>query len=90
MRGISGIDISEARVAMRVSQGGHDVPAEKLIARYPRTMLNLRLALRELPLVMLFDNDDLRAPFRQVAVFHDGQRKSLHKPAPRWLKPILA
>ena len=27
--GISGPDVSEARVAMRVSQGGHDVPTDK-------------------------------------------------------------
>ena len=33
--GVSGPEISEERVAMRVSQGGHDVPPDKLIARYP-------------------------------------------------------
>src|SRR5437016_5317009 len=36
--GISGPDVSEARVAMRVSQGGHDVPTDKLITRFPRTL----------------------------------------------------
>ena len=30
--GISDPDIAEERVLMRVSQGGHDVPTEKLIA----------------------------------------------------------
>ena len=44
--GISGPGISEQRVAMRVSQGGHDVPNEKLIARFPRTLANLQAALR--------------------------------------------
>lgn len=29
--GISGPEVSEERVAMRVTQGGHDVPAEKLV-----------------------------------------------------------
>jgi predicted ABC-type ATPase len=43
--GISGPEVSEQRVAMRVSQGGHDVPTEKLTARYPRTMSNLQLRL---------------------------------------------
>ncbi len=47
--GISGLEKSEQRVAMRVSQGGHDVPAEKLRARYPRTMRNLEAAVRDLP-----------------------------------------
>jgi predicted ABC-type ATPase len=27
---------------MRASQGGHDVPAEKILSRYPRTLSNLR------------------------------------------------
>ena len=36
--GISGPETSEERVAMRVSQGGHDVPPEKLITRFPRTV----------------------------------------------------
>jgi hypothetical protein len=32
---------------MRVSQGGHDVPVDKLNARFPRTMANLERAIRE-------------------------------------------
>jgi predicted ABC-type ATPase len=87
--GISGPDVSEERVAMRVSQGGHDVPAEKLVARYPRTLANLQAALRELPHVLIFDNDDLRTPFRQVAAIHNGQRVSLKPPVSKWLKSLL-
>ena len=34
---------------------------------------------------MVFDNDDLRNPFRQVAVFETGQRVSLNAPVPEWL-----
>jgi predicted ABC-type ATPase len=71
--GVSGPEISEERVAMRVSQGGHDVPPDKLLARYPRTLANLQSAIRELPYVLIFDNDDLRSPFRQAAVFENGQ-----------------
>lgn len=87
--GISGPDVSDERVAMRVSQGGHDVPPEKLIARFPRTLANLRTALRELPEIRVYDNDDLRTPFRQVAVFKNGQAANLNPPIPPWLKPLL-
>lgn len=87
--GVSGPDVSEERVAMRVSQGGHDVPSEKLIARFPRTLVNLRSALRELPEVRVYDNDDLRTPFRQVAVFKHGPAVNLNPPIPPWLKPLL-
>ena len=87
--GISGPEVSEERVAMRVSQGGHDVPAEKLVARFPRTLANLKTAIRALPQVWIFDNDDLRTPFRQVAVFENGRRVTLNQTVPAWLTPLL-
>ena len=87
--GISGPDVSEQRVAMRVSQGGHDVPSEKLVSRYPRTLANLQAAIRELPHVWIFDNDDLRTPFRKVAIFEQGLQMFLQKPVPRWLRDLL-
>lgn len=77
---------SEERVAMRVLQGGHDVPTEKLAARFDRTLANLHRAIRELPFVLVFDNSDLRHPFRHVVEFKDGQPVSLTKPLPAWLK----
>lgn len=87
--GISGPEVSEQRVAMRVSQGGHDVPSDKLITRYPRTLANLQAAIRELPNVWVFDNDDLREPFRKVAMFENGHRVFQGKPIPNWLRRIL-
>jgi predicted ABC-type ATPase len=74
---------------MRVSQGGHDVPTEKLIARFPRILVNLQAAVRELPQVWAFDNSDLRVPFRLVAVFENGRPLQMHKPIPKWLRPIF-
>lgn len=88
--GISSPEVSEERVAMRVTQGGHDVPTDKLLARYPRTMTNLRQAIRELPHVWIFDNDDLGMPFRKVAVFDRGTPVEMPTPTPPWLKPLLA
>ncbi len=88
--GISGPETSEQRVAMRVTQGGHDVPTMKLKTRYPRTLANLKAALRELPHVWVFDNDDLRTPFRLVAVFENGQATKINKPVAAWLKKALA
>jgi predicted ABC-type ATPase len=86
--GISGPEVSEERVAMRVSQGGHDVPTEKLIARFPRTLSNLAMAIRELPEVWVFDNDELRRPFRKVAVFAQGRPVQWAPPIPKWLEPL--
>ena len=87
--GIADANISEQRVAMRVSQGGHDVPTEKLIARFPRTLANLSAAIRELPCVLVFDNDDLRTPFRHVAVFANSRPLLLKQPVPSWFQSLL-
>lgn len=51
--GISSPEQSVERVAMRVSKGGHDVPAEKLQSRFSRTLDNLRLAIERLPHVLV-------------------------------------
>ena len=87
--GIADASTSEQRVAMRVAQGGHDVPPEKLAKRFPRTLANLSAALSALPCVLIFDNDDLRTPFRHVAVFMNGSCMKLNKPIPSWLEPLL-
>ncbi len=86
--GISGPKVSEERVAMRVSRGGHDVPAEKLQSRFPRTLSNLTAAIAELPHVWVYDNDDLGSPYRLVARFEDGKVIEIREPAPRWLRPL--
>jgi predicted ABC-type ATPase len=83
--GIAGPDVSEERVAMRLLQGGHDVPSKKLKERYPRTLKNLAQAIKVLPHVLVFDNSDLGRPFRKVATFERGTVVEQHAPLPRWL-----
>jgi predicted ABC-type ATPase len=87
--GVAGPETSEQRVAMRVSQGGHDVPPEKLVERFPRTLANLAVAIRELPCVLVFNNDNLKAPFRHVATYTNGKAIQLKDPLPAWFKPLL-
>jgi predicted ABC-type ATPase len=83
--GLDRTELSEERVAMRVLQGGHDVPSRRLRARYPRTLKNLARAIRELPHVLVFDNSDLGHPFRKVAAFERGRVTERHGPLPPWL-----
>jgi len=87
--GIKGPDVSDQRVAMRVLKGGHDVPGDKLRERYPRIMNNLRRALLELPNVRVYDNGDLKRPYRLVATREDGREVELHGPTPDWLRAVL-
>lgn len=84
--GISGPDMSQQRVAMRLSQGGHDVPDEKLKGRYPRILANLERALRELPHVLIFDNTDLGHPCRFLAHTENGEGIAHQKSMPKWLR----
>lgn len=86
--GISDPETSEQRVAMRVSQGGHDVPTEKLVARFPRTLSNLKQAIRTLPAVLVFDNSEVATPYRKVAEFQNGKATMLAKPLPEWLSSL--
>lgn len=88
--GISTPETSEQRVAMRVTQGGHDVPSEKLVARFPRTMANLKAAIHALPIVLIFDNDQLAEHFRKIAEFRSGKSVFIAEPIPRWLGSALA
>jgi predicted ABC-type ATPase len=87
--GLPSPDVSEQRVAMRVSQGGHDVPSQKLVERFPRTLATLKTALRELPHVWIFDNSDLSRPFRKVVVYQEGRPVEICRPVPVWLEPLL-
>lgn len=87
--GLSNVDQSTERVSMRVSQGGHDVPDEKLQARFPRTLANLRAAISRLPNVLIFDNSDLNAPYRLVAACRQGVLSQQQEPVPTRLRPLL-
>lgn len=87
--GISRPETSEERVAIRVSQGEHDVPPEKLATRFPRTIANLKAAIQTLPVVLIFDNDALAAPFRKVAQCRNGKAVFIADPVPEWLRAML-
>ncbi len=44
------------RVQLRVAQGGHDVPLDKIVPRWHRTMTLLRSAIQAADRSFLFDN----------------------------------
>jgi predicted ABC-type ATPase len=66
--GLESEALSQARVVQRVEEGGHDVPEDRLVARFPRTLANLRTALRELDCVLLVDNSYADTKYRFVAL----------------------
>lgn len=66
-------------VAMRASQGGHDVPDEKLIARFERTNANLQRAIERLPHVLVDDNSNLEEPFGWLRSTSTGSELAINE-----------
>jgi predicted ABC-type ATPase len=54
--GTSDVSINLKRVKSRVRKGGHDVPEEDQIRRYPRSMKNFRLAFELADEAAVYDN----------------------------------
>ncbi len=88
--GLGGPELSDERVAMRVTQGGHDVPPEKIVERYPRILANLVRAIAALPHVLVYDNSDLSEPYRRVATYRDGITVELTARLPDWFEALAA
>lgn len=86
--GLDSAETSDTRVAMRVTQGGHDVPPDKIVQRYPRTLANLVRAVEVLPAVLIYDNSDLARPFELIAEYRDGMAIQRGKAVPRWFKRL--
>lgn len=80
--------LNQARVAQRVSEGGHNVPAVKIINRIPRTFINIQKTIALCDYVYLLDNSLLTNPFKQIATMIHGQMKTTD-PLPNWASEIL-
>jgi predicted ABC-type ATPase len=71
---IESAQLSIARVQQRVESGGHDVPDDKLLARFPRTQANIRAVLEFADLALVFDNSRVDLPFQHVETWIAGRR----------------
>ena len=78
------------RVAQRVREGGHPVPPERILARYPRTMALLAQAVRQADVAYLYDAAEVRAGGPQlVAVRSAGNSTPVVAPLPAWAQAML-
>ncbi len=83
-------ELNQARVNQRVSEGGHDVPTEKIIARIPRTLAHIRTALPLMDIAQLYDNSSSELPFQPVARIEKGQLVEMINPLPDWAREMLS
>jgi len=56
--GLSNAELHIARVKSRVEQGGHEIPEERIRARYTRSRLNIIQLLPNLTELLLYDNSE--------------------------------
>lgn len=76
------VAINQARIATRVASGGHDVPEEKIEARYERSRALLLDASRAASRAYIFDNSE--TSHRLVAEFDAGRLTKIFEPIPNW------
>lgn len=85
--GISSVDVSINRVAVRVERGGHGVPREALLRRFQRSFDNLQTALTIAHRTFLVDNAERR---RRLVAVKDGERLHRRNDIPAWAEAALA
>jgi len=71
--GVDTVQMSIDRVEMRVKEGGHDVPLQKLRDRWPRSLDNLVTWAREVDYLYVFVNNDENDPDPLVIEKTDGR-----------------
>ncbi len=75
------------RIASRVLEGGHDVPPDKIIARFQRCLDNAGAALPYLDRAFFFDNTG--TDFRFIAEANEGEWQFYTSSLPQWFKKAL-
>jgi len=76
--GVGSADLSVARVAERVKEGGHPVPEAKIRARYDRNGPLIREA--------VYDNSALNQPPERVLSMKDGRVSYVAPMLPDWVR----
>jgi predicted ABC-type ATPase len=78
------------RVARRVTEGGHPVPAQRILERYPRTLANLTKAVRLADAAVLYDStESALGTQRSVALCKGTWTQELVSPLPSWAQQVL-
>jgi predicted ABC-type ATPase len=79
------------RVTQRVREGGHAVPPDRILARYPRTLTHLQGAVRLADLALLYDTSGTAIqPPRLVARCRRGVPPVIPDKLPAWAASVLA
>lgn len=86
---LTSAELHVARVAQRVAEGGHSVPAAKILARRERVLRLMREALLVADDAVVLDNSDDRDPFRVVARISQRQVLWVAESVPEEVRDLL-
>ncbi|MBL4584548.1 MAG: AAA family ATPase [Pseudomonadales bacterium] len=86
---LDNVSLNQARVSQRVSEGGHDVPGDKVISRIPRVLQNIKQVLPLCDRCYLLNNSRLDNPFQQIVEIRNGQAILKVPSLPIWAKSLL-
>ena len=82
-------ELNAARVAQRVSEGGHNVPTEKLLQRIPRMLAQVQASIPLCDEVRVLDNSSADNPFQPVITI-EADRVEIHQhPLASWAAQML-
>jgi len=82
-------ELNQARIACRVSEGGHSVPADKVISRIPRLLEQVQDAIPLVDVLQVYDNSSALDPFQPVFSISDGICMVQQDPLPGWATAFL-
>lgn len=83
-------ELSVSRVAMRVTEGGHDVPEDKIRERYERNQPLIREAVLKSDFGFVYDNSALNRSPLQVLALRNGAVVSAAQDVPQWAATLYA
>jgi len=82
--------INVLNVASRVKSGGHDVPIDKILSRYDKSIANIKLISKEIDCLILIDNSVLnQSPIIYSALSKGNICLDTGKVKPNWIQDIL-
>ena len=83
-------DLNQARIAGRVSEGGHNVPVDKVISRIPRLLDQVRASIPLVDVLRTYDNSSADDPFAPVFTITNGSLRLHREPLPAWAAALLS
>ncbi len=84
------IQLNLARIAQRMSEGGHTVPDEKVKTRIPRVLQLIKQVLPLCDQTYILDNSRADNPFQQLGAIRNGCLELKQASIPAWCQELLS